>query len=182
MKLGVGIPFDHSYQNMGRPNSYVALDSGWAKAAGGPQKLFKMNTSAGGIRVPAFIKYPGDLSEGVVDSTFMTVMDLEPTFLDAAGAKRPKKYQGQPVLPMRGESIIPYLTGQRKTVHDTVRRCWQYIPAHLEYDQAAVPLEGCPRRIQPPTAQNSDRGSILLWAGSAIQPRHPWCGPHRRYR
>jgi arylsulfatase A-like enzyme len=110
--------FDHTYANMGRLNSYVAYGQGWAAASTGPNKTSKFYTMAGGISVPAIIKYPGDSAQGIVDKTFMSVMDLAPTFIDIAGIEHPATYDGREVFPMRGESILPYLKDTKDVVHD----------------------------------------------------------------
>src|SRR5690606_23127852 len=54
--------FDNSYENMGRPGSYVMLGPSWARAITGPFRLFKGFTSEGGVRVPAFLHFPARLA------------------------------------------------------------------------------------------------------------------------
>ena len=46
-------------------------------------------------------------------------MDICPTILDMAGIKHPAPtYQGRDVVPMRGASMLPWLSGKEERVHD----------------------------------------------------------------
>lgn len=46
-------------------------------------------------------------------------MDIAPTVLELAGVEHPgTEYQGREVEPMRGRSMVPYLSGQTDMVHD----------------------------------------------------------------
>ena len=57
---------------------------------------------------------PGVTKAGVIDSTYVTVMDLAPTFLEFAGAQYPDDGTVQPML---GESMAGFLVGAADTVH-----------------------------------------------------------------
>lgn len=47
-------------------------------------------------------------------------MDLAPTLLEMAGIKHPAPtFHGREVVPMRGKSMVPYVTGRSDSVHDT---------------------------------------------------------------
>ena len=58
---------------------------------------------------------PGVAANGVIDSTYLTVMDLAPTFLEIAGAQYPDDGS---VQPMFGESMAGFLAGETIVVHD----------------------------------------------------------------
>ena len=46
-------------------------------------------------------------------------MDIAPTVLELAGAAHPgTTYRGREVEPMRGRSLVPYLSGDTDAVHD----------------------------------------------------------------
>lgn len=109
---------DNRYQNMGRANSYLWLGPEWGRAAVGPWRMFKGFTSEGGIRVPAFVHYPGLAASGTVDREFLSVMDVMPTLLDAAGVRHPgDSYRGHEVEAMQGSSMWSMLRGQSASVH-----------------------------------------------------------------
>ena len=68
---------------------------------------FKRSTREGGITAPFIVAGPQVGSRGVIDDTYLTVMDLAPTFLELAGARYPDDGS---VRPMLGESMVPLLT------------------------------------------------------------------------
>ncbi len=61
------------------------------------------------------------ISEPSIDGTFVTVMDILPTFLEIAGAEHPGEglYRGRDTMPILGKSFWPYLSGESAAVHDS---------------------------------------------------------------
>lgn len=117
MKRMVDQLCDNSLDNIGRPRSYAWYGPRWAQAATAPARLNKMFTTEGGIRVPAFLSWPGRTAAGI-HTGFATVMDVLPTLLDLAGAQAPgTTFQGRTVEPVRGRSLRPWLEGQPGAVH-----------------------------------------------------------------
>ena len=78
--------FDLSYENMGRPGSYVWLGRGWAHVSATPLNLYKTFLAEGGVRVPAILKLPG-VGERGTHRQFVSILDIAPTLLDAAGVR-----------------------------------------------------------------------------------------------
>lgn len=110
--------YDNRLENVGRANSYVWYGPRWAQAATAPSRQFKLFTSQGGIRVPAFITWPGLHLQGTISHAFATVMDIVPTLLELADTRHPgPHYQGREVLPIRGRSLLAYLQGQETEPH-----------------------------------------------------------------
>jgi arylsulfatase len=110
--------FDNRYENMGRVDSYVFYGPGWAQATAAPFRLFKAFPTEGGIRVPAIVTYPRRVGRSALDDTFVSVKDVAPTLLDLAGVSHPGPYyDGRQVLPMQGESMLPFLKGEATSVH-----------------------------------------------------------------
>jgi arylsulfatase A-like enzyme len=109
---------DNSLANMGRPNSYIWYGPRWAQAATAPSRLVKTFTTEGGIRVPAFVRYPGGVRAGEIGGAFSTAMDIAPTFLELAGAQHPgTHYQGREIVEIRGRSLHPWIEGRADRVH-----------------------------------------------------------------
>jgi arylsulfatase len=110
---------NNAYENFGRPGSFIDHGRGFGEAATAPLKHFKGTVSEGGIRAAAFAHYPPLIQRPKVDGTFMTVMDLLPTFLQLAGTRHPGNtvYNGREVQDIRGRSLVPYLSGRSVTVH-----------------------------------------------------------------
>lgn len=62
-----------------------------------------------GVHVPLAIRWPGVIKPGSVCDGFVSLMDLAPTFYDAAGVEPPAK--------MDAVSLIPVLRGHKKGAH-----------------------------------------------------------------
>ncbi|MDG2089202.1 MAG: arylsulfatase [Arenicellaceae bacterium] len=104
---------NNSYENMGKPDSWVAYGPQWAEAGSAPFKRYKGFTTEGGIIAPMIISGPGVNSETRISDTYIAVPDLTQTFLDLAGGSYPDDK-----APMIGESAWPYLSGATDRVHD----------------------------------------------------------------
>jgi arylsulfatase len=107
--------FDNSYEKMGTAESFVSYDDPWAEAGSAPFKRRKGYTTEGGIVAPMILAGPGVNASGRIDSGYVTVMDLAPTFIDLSGARYPEE---DGIRPMLGESMQPFLAGEVETVHD----------------------------------------------------------------
>jgi arylsulfatase len=58
---------------------------------------------------------PGVSGAGSISSSYLTVMDLAPTFMELAAADYPER---EGIEPMRGRSMTAFLGGESETVHD----------------------------------------------------------------
>ena len=113
----LGKYYNNSLDNIGAHNSFVWYGPRWAQAATAPSRLYKAYTTEGGVRVPCVARYPG-LRPGQINDTFATVMDIAPTILEMAGITHPAPtYRGRDVVPMRGKSMLPWLSAQAERVH-----------------------------------------------------------------
>jgi arylsulfatase len=114
----VRLHYDNSLENIGRPSSCIWYGPRWAQAATAPSRLHKAFTTEGGIRVVSFITWPGFRRQGEIGTAFSTVMDVMPTLLDLAGAAHPgAAYKGHDLVPMRGQSLVPYMDRRADAVH-----------------------------------------------------------------
>lgn len=110
---------DNSVDNIGAPNSFIWYGPRWAQAATAPSRLHKAFTTEGGIRVVGFMTWSGFDRQRQIGTAFSTVMDIAPTVLELAGVAHPgTEYQGREIAPMRGRSLMPYLSGGSEAVHD----------------------------------------------------------------
>src|SRR5581483_6607142 len=101
---------DNSLDNLGGPTSYIWYGPRWAQAATAPSRLHKAFTTEGGIRVVGFVTWPGFARQAQIGTAFATVMDIAPTVLELAGTAHPSTYRGRDVAPMRGSSLVGYLS------------------------------------------------------------------------
>ncbi len=109
---------DFSYENMGRPDSYVFAGGGWARASSPAIKYYKGVTYEGGTRVSAFAYGPKKFRSGVIENELVSVLDITPTLLELAGVIHPgRKYKGRNIEPMTGISMASlFQSGKLPTV------------------------------------------------------------------
>ncbi|HEX6133192.1 MAG TPA: arylsulfatase [Longimicrobiales bacterium] len=107
--------YDNSYENMGRPDSWVSYGPQWAQAGAAPFSRYKGYTREGGIAAPLIVAGPMVAQRGSISRAYATVMDLAPTFVELAGATYPDDGS---VRPMEGESMAALLAGEASAVHD----------------------------------------------------------------
>lgn len=119
--------YDQGVDNLGRPTSYVMYGRNWATVSETRFRRHKATAFEGGMHVPAFVHYPALVEPGTRNDGFGTVMDVLPTFLALAGTVHPGTvYQGRDVLPPKGRSLLPLLTGAMDEVHpDTEYTGWE---------------------------------------------------------
>lgn len=103
---------DNSFENLGRRGSYMTQGTGWSWVSNAPFNRYKDSGWEGGHSVPAIAFLPGAIAAGSTSPAFLSVRDLLPTFLDAAGAAMPEQApNGQPSVALDGHSAYPVLTG-----------------------------------------------------------------------
>jgi arylsulfatase A-like enzyme len=74
----------------------------------------KMTLWEGGIRVPAFVRWPGKINAGITTQQVAITMDWTATILKAAGAKADKNFR------LDGVDLMPVLTGNKKNIDRTL--------------------------------------------------------------
>jgi arylsulfatase len=104
---------DNSTENTGRPGSFIEYGPGWAQVGQVPFRLYKSFMYEGGISVPAIAWGPSVGVRKEVARAVTHVTDIAPTIFELAGARHPgTEYQGKPVTPLRGKSMVGYLQGK----------------------------------------------------------------------
>jgi arylsulfatase len=122
--------YDNSYENMGRPGSWVSYGLGWAEAGSAPFARVKVHVTEGGIRAPMVAAGHGVQARGAIGGEYLTVMDLAPTFLELARAEYP---DAEGIHPMRGESMVAHLADTSERVHDE-----NYVTVHSHRGRAYI--------------------------------------------
>ena len=107
--------YDNSYEKMGTRESFVSYGPQWAEAGSAPFSRHKTYPSQGGIVAPMIMSGPIVNASPEPSSTYITLMDLAPTFLDLANVEYPQSEQIKPIL---GTSMLPYIKGEQNSVHD----------------------------------------------------------------
>lgn len=109
--------FTEDYESMGQANSFISYGIPWAEAGSAPFLRYKRFATEGGLLAPMIISGPGLAPKGKISHRFLTVMDLAPTFYEVAAADYPETYKGKQVYPLKGQSLLPFLTGQSEVIH-----------------------------------------------------------------
>ena len=111
-------PYDNSFANLGKADSWASIGQGWADATNSPFRNSKGTPFEGGMRVAAFAWHRSAVTPGSIDRQFLTVMDIMPTVLDLAGLGVPMGiFNGRDILSVRGKSFGDALTGSTEPVH-----------------------------------------------------------------
>ncbi|NBV23433.1 MAG: arylsulfatase, partial [Proteobacteria bacterium] len=117
---------------IGSRDSHKCLEVGWANAGNTPFREHKMWDHEGGISTPLIVRWPagqvgragpsapsGDAvrktrpaNAGTLCDEPGHVIDLQPTFLELAGAKYPAQFQDRALTPLPGKSLVPALQGK----------------------------------------------------------------------
>ncbi len=94
----------------GSAASHLCLGPGWSSAANTPFRRHKTWVHEGGISTPLILRWPrGVPARGELRHTPGHVIDLVPTILQLAGGRPPATWNGQPVPPLPGRSLVPVL-------------------------------------------------------------------------
>ena len=97
----------HGLEDIGGPNAHNNYPWGWAQAGNTPNKWYKQNTHAGGVRSPLIVHWPDGISDtGGLRHQFHHVIDLAPTVYAAAGVTPPDVYNGHEQIPIAGTSML----------------------------------------------------------------------------
>jgi arylsulfatase A-like enzyme len=104
--------------NIGKADSFAEYGPGWAQVSAAPFKMYKAFQYEGGIAVPAIAVYPKFPAKGAIRPQFGHVTDIAPTLLELAGARYPATdAKGRSVVPLQGESMLAFLSGDAKRIH-----------------------------------------------------------------
>jgi len=92
----------------------------WANASNTPFRLYKHFVHEGGMSTPLVVHWPAGIPKRKLGSfveQFGYLPDFMPTCIELAGAEYPRRWNGRPVHPMAGESLVPLIEGGDEPVH-----------------------------------------------------------------
>jgi arylsulfatase A-like enzyme len=93
---------------MGGPGSLFSYGSGWAGACNTPWREYKHYTHEGGISTPLIVHWPARITtRGRFRTQAGHLIDVLPTCLEVSGARYPDAIDGQSILPLEGQSLVP---------------------------------------------------------------------------
>jgi arylsulfatase len=101
--------------------TFLCIGPGWSSLCNTPFRRHKTWVHEGGISTPLIVHWPkGIASRGGLRHTPGHVIDLVPTILEAAGGKRFEQWEGRPVPPAPGKSLVPLFAKDGTVAHDSI--------------------------------------------------------------
>jgi arylsulfatase len=92
----------------GTEDTYQSYGVPWANLSNTPFRLYKHWVHEGGISTPFIVHWPGRVTNpGSLRHTPGQLTDIMATVLEAAGAHYPVEYEGHPIDPLEGISLMP---------------------------------------------------------------------------
>jgi arylsulfatase A-like enzyme len=104
---------------MGNKDSYISYGPQWAEAGSAPFRYFKDFATQGGINTSLIISGVEVCRKNEIHHGFLSSLDLAPTFYDVAGVTYPGIYMGKEIYPLKGRSLLPYLSGETDVIHSS---------------------------------------------------------------
>ncbi len=103
----------------GSDKTYLCLGPGWSNAANTPFRRHKTWVHEGGISTSLIAHWPkGIAARGELRNDPSHLIDLVPTILEAVGGKRLEAWEGQPVPPAPGKSLVPAFAKDRSVARE----------------------------------------------------------------
>ncbi|MBN1344260.1 MAG: arylsulfatase [Phycisphaerae bacterium] len=104
----------------GPPDSFLSYNLPWANASNTPFRLYKHWVHEGGISTPLIAYWPKVIKPGQKTDQPGHVIDLMATCVDVAGAKYPAEFNGKPITPLEGKSLVPIFRGEQRKGHEAI--------------------------------------------------------------
>ncbi len=104
---------NHPELRPGPEETYMSYDLPWANASNTPFRLFKHWVHEGGISTPILVRWPGGGTSPKRVNAPVHFIDIMPTCLEAAQADYPEEFNDHAIQPLAGESLLPYLRGEK---------------------------------------------------------------------
>ena len=95
----------------GEETTYLSYDLPWANASDTPFRLYKHFTHEGGISTPFIAYWPDRIPANRITHAPGWIGDVMATCLDAADAPYPSEFNGNPITPLEGESLLTVFVG-----------------------------------------------------------------------
>jgi arylsulfatase A-like enzyme len=106
----------------GPETNFSSIGQRWANVANTPYRYWKEESYEGGIHTPMIAFWPDGIKakKGGFNNSVGHVMDFMSTFLELAGAKYPKTFNGHSIPPTTGISLTPTFSGKQAGGHQNL--------------------------------------------------------------
>jgi arylsulfatase A-like enzyme len=113
-RKGEPVHFGNDPDRMPGPeNTYQSYGTAWANLSNAPFRLYKHWTHEGGISTPLIAHWPARLKDrGAIRHTPGYLPDIMATIIELTGAEYPATFEGHPIEPLEGTSLVPVLQGE----------------------------------------------------------------------
>jgi arylsulfatase len=112
---------------LGTQDSYEGYDLEGAHVSCAPLRRTKSFAHEGGISSPLIVRWPAGIASernGMLVKDVVHIMDIMPSCIELAGARRPDKWGGGPAVALEGESLAPTFAG--KAPKRSGPLCWEH--------------------------------------------------------
>ena len=128
MQTRDGRPVRAGQQVMPGPvDSYISYGRNWANVSNTPFREYKHWVHEGGISTPLIVHWPAGIPaerRGKLETQAGHIIDLMATCVELSGAAYPREWQGTPIQPMEGTSLLPAIAG--KPLRRTEPLFWEH--------------------------------------------------------
>ena len=112
----------------GTTNSFISYGLGWANASNTPFRMYKCYVHEGGISTPLIAHWPNGIKDnlGSFVRTPTHITDIMPTLLELAGTEYPEEVNGNAMIDLSGQSLLPLVTGKSEQFNENRRLFWEH--------------------------------------------------------
>lgn len=105
------VRLEDDYGEIGSLTRWASLGPNWANVSNTPFRFYKNYSYEGGINTPMIAFWPGKIAAGSFSSFPGHFIDVMATLVEITGASYPEEFNGMPVTPLQGESLLPAFQG-----------------------------------------------------------------------
>ena len=159
----------------GPEDTYQSYGYGWANASNTPFRLYKQHDHEGGINVPLIARWPALIEPGGMTDQLAHVIDLMPTFVDAAGPRssHPSSGNERSTRPT-AEACGPSLRARLASRHRKLYWKWKSRPGDQARDSGSS--SQCASAHGSCTTSSGTVQSCTTWPPSSPIESARWLG------
>jgi len=105
---------------LGGPGCQQGYLRSWANVSNTPYRLYKHWVHEGGISTPFIAHWPEVIKGHRIDGQVGHIMDIMATCVDVADVEYPEIWNGENIVPLRGESLLPVFQEKERKGHNAL--------------------------------------------------------------